>query len=97
MQAPRPGFTPRFQYFSEGVSNGDRTRDNWNHNPALYQLSYTHHATGEISSRAERAHYTRRAPVQANFHGKVRFFTSADQRFWKAAMSVSPRTFPSVA
>lgn len=24
------------------VSNGTRTRDNWNHNPGLYQLSYTH-------------------------------------------------------
>ena len=25
-----------------GVSNGIRTRDNWSHNPVLYQLSYTH-------------------------------------------------------
>ena len=24
------------------VSNGARTRDHWNHNPVLYQLSYTH-------------------------------------------------------
>ncbi len=24
-----------------GVSNGNRTRDNWSHNPVLYQLSYT--------------------------------------------------------
>ena len=26
-----------------GVSDGARTRDNWGHNPVLYQLSYTHH------------------------------------------------------
>ena len=26
-----------------GVSDGDRTHDHWSHNPALYQLSYTHH------------------------------------------------------
>ena len=26
-----------------GVSDGARTRDHWNHNPVLYQLSYTHH------------------------------------------------------
>ena len=25
------------------MSDGVRTRDHWNHNPALYQLSYTHH------------------------------------------------------
>lgn len=26
-----------------GVDDGTRTRDNWNHNPGLYQLSYNHH------------------------------------------------------
>ena len=26
-----------------GVSDGGRTRDNRDHNPVLYQLSYTHH------------------------------------------------------
>ena len=26
-----------------GVSDGDRTHDHRNHNPALYQLSYAHH------------------------------------------------------
>jgi hypothetical protein len=25
------------------VSDGARTRDTWDHNPVLYQLSYTHH------------------------------------------------------
>jgi integrase len=26
-----------------GVAEGDRTLDHRNHNPALYQLSYSHH------------------------------------------------------
>src|SRR6266498_2064358 len=26
-----------------GVSEGTRTPDTWDHNPVLYQLSYTHH------------------------------------------------------
>ena len=28
-----------------GVADGTRTHDNWNHNPGLYQLSYSHHWT----------------------------------------------------
>ena len=28
--------------FLNGVANGIRTHDNWNHNPGLYQLSYSH-------------------------------------------------------
>ncbi len=30
-----------------GVTDGDRTRDNRNHNPGLYQLSYGHHILQE--------------------------------------------------
>jgi hypothetical protein len=30
-----------------GVSDGARTRDNRDHNPVLYQLSYTHHGAAE--------------------------------------------------
>jgi hypothetical protein len=26
-----------------GVADGARTHDHWNHNPGLYQLSYSHH------------------------------------------------------
>ena len=33
----------RFQLFKVGVNDGIRTRDKWNHNPGLYQLSYSHH------------------------------------------------------
>ncbi len=29
--------------FYGGVADGARTHDNWNHNPGLYQLSYSHH------------------------------------------------------
>ncbi len=32
-----------------GVSDGDRTHDHRNHNPALYQLSYAHH-NGNVNS-----------------------------------------------
>jgi hypothetical protein len=35
-----------------GVSDGARTRDNRDHNPVLYQLSYTHHeARASIAER----------------------------------------------
>ena len=27
------------------MDDGTRTHDDWNHNPGLYQLSYTHHKT----------------------------------------------------
>lgn len=26
-----------------GVADGARTHDTWNHNPVLYQLNYSHH------------------------------------------------------
>ena len=31
------------QILKNGVNDGDRTHDNRNHNPGLYQLSYVHH------------------------------------------------------
>ena len=34
---------PRLCDVLRGVSDGARTRDNRDHNPVLYQLSYTHH------------------------------------------------------
>ena len=34
-----------------GVADGTRTRDNRNHNPGLYQLSYSHHRTGRASRK----------------------------------------------
>ena len=33
------------QDFLFGVADGARTHDNWNHNPGLYQLSYSHRKT----------------------------------------------------
>jgi hypothetical protein len=38
-----------------GVSDGGRTRDNRDHNPVLYQLSYTHHVQAAVYGRAARA------------------------------------------
>ena len=32
----------------DGVIDGTRTRDNRNHNPGLYQLSYDHHWLAEV-------------------------------------------------
>jgi hypothetical protein len=32
------------------VSDGARTRDNRDHNPVLYQLSYTHHGVAEATA-----------------------------------------------
>ena len=31
-------------FLKNGVGDGTRTHDNRNHNPGLYQLSYTHHS-----------------------------------------------------
>ena len=36
------------------VSDGARTRDIWNHNPALYQLSYTHRVWADFRAASER-------------------------------------------
>ena len=30
------------------MADGARTRDHWNHNPGLYQLSYSHHSTSKL-------------------------------------------------
>ena len=35
----------------DGVSDGDRTHDHRNHNPALYRLSYAHHKEMNINAR----------------------------------------------
>jgi hypothetical protein len=38
--SPRSGVAPK--RVEDGVDDGARTRDRWNHNPELYQLSYVH-------------------------------------------------------
>ena len=35
-----------------GVADGTRTHDNRNHNPGLYQLSYSHHRGTGTQARA---------------------------------------------
>ena len=37
------------------MSDGARTRDNRDHNPVLYQLSYTHHGAAESIAGAGQA------------------------------------------
>ncbi len=37
------GLCNRGAFEEYGVDDGNRTHDNRNHNPALYQLSYAHH------------------------------------------------------
>ena len=56
-----------------GVSDGIRTRDNWDHNPALYQLSYTHHVcrTGAKPIRTTAADNRRGAPLGALSAGSL--------------------------
>ena len=41
---PKSGASTNFAIpASHGVADGVRTHDNRNHNPGLYQLSYSHH------------------------------------------------------
>ncbi len=40
LEEPERTLRPSASY---GVGNGTRTHDTRNHNPVLYQLSYTHH------------------------------------------------------
>ncbi len=42
---PKSGVSTNFTTSANGVTEGDRTLDHRNHNPALYQLSYGHHYT----------------------------------------------------
>lgn len=43
-----------------GVADGTRTRNNWNHNPVLYQLNYSHHSTRRQSGSLMASHLTAR-------------------------------------
>ena len=40
---PKSGVSTNFTTSANGVTEGDRTLDHRNHNPALYRLSYGHH------------------------------------------------------
>ena len=39
---PKSGVSTNFTTSASGVTDGDRTHDHRNHNPALYRLSYGH-------------------------------------------------------
>ena len=41
---PQPSALDNDLALEDGVADGTRTHDNRNHNPGLYQLSYSHHS-----------------------------------------------------
>ena len=57
-----------------GVGGGVRTHDHWNHNPALYQLSYTH----------------REGSIQFIISTPPLFHNSSTRRFTSSDMRISP-------
>ena len=46
-----------------GVNDGARTRDNRNHNPGLYQLSYAHHNIDTVFSKIDTCKYQPKQPL----------------------------------
>ena len=52
-----------------GVNDGIRTRDNWNHNPGLYQLSYIHHHFDSKIPGNQMARLTGFEPVTIRLEG----------------------------
>src|SRR5690606_38989082 len=55
--------------YKVGVNDGIRTRDNWNHNPGLYQLSYIHHYIWFLISSDQVARLTGFEPVTIRLEG----------------------------
>ena len=49
--AKASGNAPQVPEF--GVADGTRTHDNRNHNPGLYQLSYSHHGYRRLPRRVD--------------------------------------------
>ena len=56
---------------NDGVADGARTHDNRNHNPGLYQLSYSHHCLVVISL-CRMARPTGFEPVTHGLEGRTR-------------------------
>jgi hypothetical protein len=48
-QSKKPGLSTGLLPEFNGVADGARTHDNRNHNPGLYQLSYSHHCLTFVS------------------------------------------------
>ncbi len=59
----------RFSTLKVGVNDGIRTRDNWNHNPGLYQLSYIHHQLVLQYQATKMARLTGFEPVTIRLEG----------------------------
>ena len=73
-----PGTALRCEWATEdGVADGIRTHDNRNHNPGLYQLSYSHRCVDRygvgpsITACAE--------PITANLRGRLRQIGTPDR------------------
>ena len=87
-------FSPRGQAATvrrrDGVDDGIRTRDHWNHNPGLYQLSYVHHnrCMGRCGSRAPHNRAQARAIVSV-LKGTVK--TGGPPRRYTSAPMLHPR------
>ncbi len=79
----KPGSLNRALEFS-GVADGTRTHDDRNHNPGLYQLSYSHHCLAGLQVRQAR-HYT-------NFRRKWQ--SRVDRRFRAGFRRWPPRLSP---
>jgi hypothetical protein len=52
------------------VADGTRTHDNWNHNPGLYQLSYSHHWKLENAHEDDLARPAGLEPTTAGLEGR---------------------------
>ena len=64
------------------VTDGDRTRDTRDHNPVLYQLSYSHSALGESRTPATRLkvwcpnRWTTRTALPTGFEPVISWLTT---------------------
>ncbi|SJM89104.1 hypothetical protein CRENPOLYSF1_100015 [Crenothrix polyspora] len=71
----------------DGVNDGARTRDNRNHNPGLYQLSYAHHKT----LFQEMARLAGLEPATPSLEGWCSIRLSYKRKMWSGWRDSNPR------